>query len=154
MSLLPPLPRDSRLLKREFFRHWLTERVRWSDTDLVGHVNNLSFSTYFETGRTEFLRKLISHDAQSRVLLLMAQMNVSFFGEVHWPAHVDVGTCVLDLGNSSCRLGHGLFHGEHCVASCDELLVLIDENSRKPGTLPAHVRNYLAAHMPATSSPP
>ncbi len=149
MPLITPLPRDPRLTQRDFFTHWLTERVRWSDTDMVGHVNNLSFSTYFETGRTEFLRPLIHRDAESRVLLLMAQMNVSFFGEVHWPANVEVGTCVLHLGDSSCRLGHGLFHGDQCIASCDELLVLIDEASRKPRTLPGHVRSYLAEFIPA-----
>ena len=81
MSALAPLPRDPRLSQRAAFPHWLTERVRWSDTDQVGHVNNLSFGTYIETGRTEFLRELIDRNADSRVLLLMAQVNICFLGE-------------------------------------------------------------------------
>jgi len=149
MSALPPLPRDRRLTQRAFFKHWLTERVRWSDTDLVGHVNNLSFATYCESGRTEFLRELIRRDADSRVLLLLAQSNVCFFGEVHWPAQVDVGTCILDIGESSCRMGHGLFYNERCVGTADALLVHIDETSRKAQAIPAAVREHLTAWTPA-----
>ncbi|MCK9284849.1 MAG: acyl-CoA thioesterase [Rhodocyclaceae bacterium] len=154
MTPLPPIPRDPRLTQRRFFTHWVTERVRWSDTDQVGHVNNLAFCTYIETGRTEFMRHLVSRDVESRVLLLMAQINVSFLGEVHWPSDVDVGTCVLDIGRSSCRIGHGLFLGEQCVSSADSLLVMIDESTRKPQEIPPHVRAHLAEFLPRAEGLP
>ena len=50
------------LTQRSTYSYWLTENIRWSDTDLVGHVNNLSFSTYYETGRTQFLRPFVARD--------------------------------------------------------------------------------------------
>jgi acyl-CoA thioester hydrolase len=151
MTSLIPLPRDPRLTQRAFFTYWLTERVRWSDTDQVGHVNNLAFSTYFESGRTEFLRDLVSRGVDSRVLLLMAQMNVCFLGEVHWPSNVEVGTCVLDVGSSSCRIGHGLFLGDQCVGTADSVLVMIDEATRKPREIPPHVRQHLNGFLPQTA---
>jgi acyl-CoA thioester hydrolase len=147
MSALAPLPRDPRLSQRAAFPHWLTERVRWSDTDLVGHVNNLSFGTYIETGRTEFLRELIDRNADSRVLLLMAQVNICFLGEVHWPSDVEVGTCILELSRSSCRMGHGLFVGERCVGTADTLLVHIDEATRKPSAIEGALRDYLNSYL-------
>jgi len=147
MSALPPLPRDHRLQQRASFKHWLVERVRWSDTDQVGHVNNLSFSTYCETGRTEFLAHLIRRDAETRVLMLMAQMNVCFLGEAHWPGEVDVGTCILDIGNSSCRMGHGLFVGDQCICTADSLMVHVDVTTHATGPIPDALRQYLAAHL-------
>ena len=32
-----------------------TDKIRFRDTDQLGHVNNAVFSTYFETGRAELL---------------------------------------------------------------------------------------------------
>jgi acyl-CoA thioester hydrolase len=147
MDDLLPLPRDLRLTRREVFTHWLTERVRWSDTDQVGHVNNLSFGTYVETGRTELLRDLINRNTESRVLLLMAQVNICYLGEVHWPSNVDVGTCILGVSQSSCRMGHGLFVGDHCVGTADTLLVHIDETTRKPSTIEGGLRDFLNEYL-------
>lgn len=132
MKPMPFLPRDARLTQRSAFPHWLTERVRWSDTDQIGHVNNVSFCTYLETGRTEFLRDVLDRKAAAPVLLLTAQINVCFLGEIHWPSNVDVGTCILEVNRSSCRMGHGLFVGERCVGTADTLLVNVDEDTRQP----------------------
>lgn len=137
------MPRDPRLTQRSFFTYWLTERVRWSDTDLVGHVNNLSFSAYFETGRTEFMRPVIDRNKESSLLFVLAQMNTCFLGEVNWPSEVEVGTCMLEIGRSSCRMGQGLFLGEQCVGTADTLLVMIDETTRMPHEIPAYVRQHL-----------
>lgn len=143
MHTLSPLPRDARLTHRKTFPHWVTERVRWSDTDQVGHVNNLSFCTYVETGRTEYLKEMIDRKSDSRVLLLMAQVNICLLGEVHWPSDVDVGTCILEISRSSCRMGHGLFVGDICVGTADTLLVHIDEATRKPRTIDGSLREVL-----------
>jgi acyl-CoA thioester hydrolase len=147
LPALPPLPRDPRLTQRSGYTHWVTERVRWSDTDQVGHVNNLSFSTYCETGRTEFLAHLLRHDLDTRVLMLVAQMNVCFLGEAHWPSEVMVGTCILEIGKSSCRMGQALFVGERCICTADTLMVHVDVGTHVPGPIPAELRQFLTQHL-------
>jgi acyl-CoA thioester hydrolase len=147
MSTSTHLPRDLRLARRASFKHWLVERVRWSDTDQVGHVNNLSFSTYCETGRTEFLSPWIRRDAPQQMLLLLAQMNTCFLGEAHWPGEVDVGTCILDIGKSSCRMGHALFIGERCICTADSVLVYVDVHTHATGPIPGELRQFLAAYL-------
>lgn len=131
------------LTQRSTYSYWLTENIRWSDTDLVGHVNNLSFSTYYETGRTQFLRPFVARGVEQRVLLLLAQMNVSFLGEAHWPGEVDIGTGMLEVGRSSCRMGQGLFLGDQCISTAESVMVMIDETTRKPKEIPDWVREYL-----------
>ncbi len=143
MSALLPLPRDRRLTEHAFFKHWIAERVRWSDTDQVGHVNNVSFATYCECARTEVMRPLLSGEAPERAMLLVAQLNLSFIGEIHWPAQVDIGSVMLEIGGSSCRLGHGLFVGDRCVGTADTVLVNIDETTRKPHPIGGPTRDYL-----------
>lgn len=129
---------------RTVYPHWVKERVRWSDTDMVGHVNNISFSTYFETGRTEFLLPLIAREAERRILMVLARMCVDYLGEIHWPGDVEVGTGISSLGKSSCHMDQSLFSGDRCVGKAQTVLVMIDEETRKPREIPEWVRNHLA----------
>ena len=136
--------KSSPLLLRSTFSHWAKEQVRWSDTDMVGHVNNLAFSAYCETGRTHFLHGIITRNMDQGAQLVLAQMTVNFLGEVHWPASIDIGTGVLSIGRSSLRMGHGLFDGERCVATAESVIVSIDVASRKPCPISDSARDYLS----------
>ena len=135
--------RHPRLAERAAYRHWSGEQVRWSDTDLVGHVNNLSFAAYCETGRCLFLRHWFTAGAAQRLVMLPVQSVVNFYTEAHWPEQVDIGTAVLSVGNTSYRLGHGLFVGERCIGTSESTMVLIDAGSRKPRPLTEELREWL-----------
>ena len=41
------------LTRREIFRHFTPVTIRFSDTDKLGHVNNVSIASYFEASRCE-----------------------------------------------------------------------------------------------------
>ena len=38
--------------------HHTELQMRFSDTDALGHVNNIAFASYAETGRVDFLKRL------------------------------------------------------------------------------------------------
>jgi len=149
VNKLPP----SVLTLRESYRHWEQERVRWSDTDQVGHVNNLAFGAYCETGRSLFLRRFVGRDADPRALFLPAQLTINFLGEAHWPAQVDIGTGILGIGRTSCRLGQGLFDDQRCFGTSETVLVLIDEQTRLPREIPGWLREWLAGSIIPTAQP-
>jgi acyl-CoA thioester hydrolase len=131
------------LKSRSIYSFWTSEHVRWSDTDLVGHVNNLAFATYFETGRTNFLEPVMDKNRGDRVLALLARVTVDYLGEIHWPSKIDVGTVVLSIGRSSYRVGQALYCGDQCVGVAESVLVLIDEESRKSRDIPDWLRAWL-----------
>jgi acyl-CoA thioester hydrolase len=43
---------------RSDFEHWHPIKVRWRDMDTQNHVNNVTYFTYLEIARMEFLRGL------------------------------------------------------------------------------------------------
>lgn len=147
VDIADPLALSEVLSRRSVHKRWLSERVRWSDTDQVGHVNNLSITNYCEIGRTELLQPFLEPGASPRALFLVVRMSTNFHGEVHWPATVDVGSSVLTLGTSSCRVVHGAFVGERCVATADSVLVHIDEVARVSQPMPDTVREYLSGYV-------
>jgi acyl-CoA thioester hydrolase len=135
------------LRQRSSYPFWVQDQVRWSDTDMAGHVNNLAFAAYCETGRALLLRRFMSHQADQRALLVLAEMRLKFIGEANWPADIDIGTGVTAIGTRSCRMGQALFDGERCIAVAESVLVLIDEGTRRSRDLTPAVREWLAGNQ-------
>jgi len=139
--------RHPRLAQRDAYQHWCREQVRWSDTDLVGHVNNLSFAAYCETGRCMFLKPFVEKDSQQRAMMLPAQLVLNFIAEAHWPQIIEIGTGIISVGNTSCRIGQGLFVEDRCIATSELTNVLIDEHTRQPKPIPDWLRNWLNRYL-------
>jgi acyl-CoA thioester hydrolase len=130
--------------RRETYRIWGTETVRFSDTDAYGHVNNTSFAAYLETGRTTFARACglpvgLAHAAH----IVLARVEIDYRAEVHWPATLDLGSALLRLGRSSITLIQGVFIGDTPVATGREVLVMVDIVTRRPAPLPDDLRERL-----------
>lgn len=132
---------------RTSYPFWAQDRVRWSDTDMIGHANNLSFAAFCETGRALLLRELLGPDSAYSALLVIAELRLRFIGEMHWPDTIDIGNGVSHLGGSSCVIAHALFSGERCVAVAESTLVLIDPQTRRSRSLPPEIRAWLEARM-------
>lgn len=139
-------PANPRLILKSSYRHWESEPMRWSDSDQIGHANNLAFGAYCETGRSLFTRNVIQHDYRSSRQFVVSQLIINFVGELHWPAVVGIGTGILHVGRSSCRIGQGLFDGDRCFGSAESLLVMIDTETRRPTPIPEKLRARMAAY--------
>ncbi len=123
------------------FPHRTSENVRFCDTDAVGHVNNVAFGAYLETGRVGLIydnniRK--TFDTQGFQLVL-AQLNQSFRNELNWPGKVEVATGIIKIGRSSITMLQGLFKDGVCASTAEAVLVLMDLKTRKSTPLPEAV---------------
>jgi acyl-CoA thioester hydrolase len=130
-------------LRQQNYPQWTSERVRFSDTDLVGHVNNLAFCAYLETGRSMFLRQLTQPAAGPRSLFVLADLSMRFLGEAHWPDEIRIGTGISAIGRSSVQLAQGLYVGDRCISTANSVLVLIDESTRRSREIPQSIRDWL-----------
>ncbi len=142
---VPPTgyPANPALSIHAHYRHFERERVRWSDTDQIGHVNNLAFGAYCETGRSMFMNQVTMQNRDLGRLFVVSQLIVNFLGELHWPAEVMVGTGVMAIGRTSYRVGQGLFVGDRCFGTAESLLVQIDDKTRRPTPISDELRDWL-----------
>ncbi len=111
------------------------DKLRYSDTDRQGHVNNAVFATLLETGRVEFLyaKEGVLHEPGCSFVI--ASLQLDFLNEVHWPGAVDIGTRVAKIGRSSVTLDQALFQDGKCVASSKTVIVHVDATTRKSAPL-------------------
>jgi acyl-CoA thioester hydrolase len=130
------------LMDRSVFPHWTSEKIRFQDIDRLGHVNNVAVTIYAESGRVEFLDAVMpaALSAGNGPLWVIARIDVQFRAQSHYPGTVDIGTCVLRIGNSSITLGQGLFVGDRCIATTESVVVLVDPDTERGMALPDEVR--------------
>lgn len=139
--------RGQPLTRESAFRFWTSEKIRVEDVDGFDHVNNVTFAVYAESGRLEFLDRVVPADmvGDGRHWELL-ETTLRLRERTHFPGEIRVGTSVLQFGRSSVTLGQGLFEGSTCVATVEALVGLLDSDADHAVALPAAVRHALESY--------
>jgi len=110
--------------------HRTVHRLRFNDTDRLGHVNNAVFAVMLEQGRSELAAEAglpIESDAgegDARALVIV-RLELDFVREMGWPGEVEVETWVAKLGGRSFQLRQRLVHaGGECGRALTVMCVL------------------------------
>lgn len=124
------------------------DKLRYSDTDRQGHINNAVFTTFLETGRVEVL--LAGKGAQVLPVgsaFVIVKLSMEFRAEVHWPGRVDIGTRVKALGRSSVTFEQALFQEGKLVGAAETVIVQMNEVTRRSEPLSPEVVTHLKGFM-------
>lgn len=114
-------------------------QMRFSDTDALGHVNNVSFAAYAETGRVEFLKRL----GKSVTSLILANVSIDFRRQVTYGESIHIDTWVETLGRTSITLGQTIWAGKHRAADVRSVAVHFDYATGRPIELTDEIRREL-----------
>src|ERR1700743_3703261 len=87
---------------REAYRHFLPIPTRWMDNDVYGHVNNVTYYSYFDTVVNQWLieRGLLDY-LNSPVVGLVVETACAYFRPIAFPDIVHAGLRVARIGTSS-----------------------------------------------------
>lgn len=127
----------------ENFQHLRHDILRFADLDRNGHLNNVKFFEFCQESRVSLFRAAGAHDGEGGRAWLIVALSINFLAQVHWPGNIETGTMVLEFGNSSLRLGQGIFNDDRCVASAEMTMVRIDQQTNKPHPIEAILRERL-----------
>ena len=109
--MAPPQRIDADHFRRERFRFFTPSPTRWGDCDRFGHVNNVQFVRYFESGRLDYFHRVLHLDTVPDAVdsLIIADIHVNFLRQINHPCALEVGTCISRLGNSSFDFEAAIF---------------------------------------------
>lgn len=123
------------------------DKLRYGDCDPQGHVNNVVFMSFLETGRCELLEAGFGNSwRKAGSFIVIARLELDFVAEIFWPGRVEIGTIVTKLGNSSIQIDQGLFQEARLVGKARSVLVHLGSEKR-PVPLPENVRAVLTRLM-------
>lgn len=134
-------------LKLEAFPYQTHDKVRYGDTDRQGHVNNIHFSEFLETGRVELLYQPKKPLHKEHCSFVIVQNNLSLINEIHWPGVVHIGTGILKLGKSSITFYQQLFQNDVVVATAETVIVHVDNVTHQSTPLSEDTKRILKDYM-------
>ncbi len=121
-----------------------THRLRFNDTDRLGHVNNAVFAVMLEQGRSELAVEAGLPIASDTAALVIVRLELDFLREMAWPGAVTIETEVARLSDRSFTLHQRLILQDELCARATTILVVMDRAARRAVPLEAAWRDRLA----------
>ncbi|MEP9382119.1 thioesterase family protein [Nocardioides sp. KR10-350] len=130
------------------YPHVTTITTRWEDNDVYGHVNNVTYYSYFDSVANAYLIDRGGLDIHaSEVVGLVVESGCRFHAPVAYPQLLRVGLRVDRLGNRAVTYGMAIFtdDSDEAVADGHVVHVFVDRERRTPVQIPSRIRDALAA---------
>ena len=93
---------------------------RFTDTDALGHVNNVSISAWFEAARRPLFELFIPDLSPQKWNLIIARVEVDYLGQTYFEYEVTIKSYFEKIGNSSMTLVQEVFQNDESLETkCD-----------------------------------
>jgi acyl-CoA thioester hydrolase len=133
---------------RSAYASFLAIPTRWMDNDSYGHVNNVTYYSYFDTVVNEHLVRAGGLDIREGAAIgIVVETACRFHKPLSFPEVIDAGLCVSRLGHSSVVYEIALFRqdDDDAAATGRFVHVWVDRATRRPIAIPGEVRVALEA---------
>jgi len=128
------------------YAYFLPITTRWMDNDVYGHVNNVTYYSYFDTIANHFLIREGGLDINtSPVIALVVESACTYRAPVAYPDELRAGLRVDKLSNRAVTYGIGIFTegGTEPAAEGHFVHVFVDRETRKAVPIPDRIRAAL-----------
>ncbi len=114
--------------------------VRFSDVDLLGHVNNVRYLDYVQEATTNLMLDCFQEAAvKGHVDLVIARTEIDYLGQMNLrPEPYDVWARVTQVGTTSVGFEAEIRDGDRVMARCRTVEVSLDEGDRPRPLIPEH----------------
>ena len=122
---------------------WVTDVLRFGDTDAFGHINNSVFSVLCESGRVHLFASRLRPTLPPGTIFSIARLTINFRAELHYPGEVRTGTWFTRLGRTSVTVEQVLVSNNQVAATAEGVCVLVDGATRRPTPWPDATRRVV-----------
>ena len=127
--------------------------IRFSDIDVMGHVNHALIVTYFEEGRKALFLNRIVDSVPDAFNFILAHIDCDYLQPVRLEDRLRVRLWVTGIGRKSFVLAYALVDANddnRIFAKGSTVQVCFDYQRRQSIPVPAALRQALAGFLPAT----
>ncbi len=133
------------------FRFSTTVRVRWSDCDAFGHVNNASYLSYFEEARLDYWKTVLPDVPFTGMAIVHA--SVDFRGQAFSGDVLTIRAAVTELGRTSFWVAYEILRTDVVVATGRTAQVFFDYATQKRAEIPDAFRVRVASYQGTGTNP-
>ena len=141
------MSRPARLTRADF-RWFCSVPSRWDDNDAYGHVNNVVYLSWIDTGVNRWLLQNGLIDiVRSPEIFFVVENGCMFFEGVAYPENVEIGIAVEKVGGASVTYSVAVFREGRADAAAQGryVHVLVDRATERPAQIPGWMREKFGA---------
>jgi acyl-CoA thioester hydrolase len=124
----------------------LSLRLDWSEMDLFGHINNVSYFKYIQASRINYWEQigLATLHGDMNLGPILASTTCKFLRPLHYPGLITVQASVEFIRNTSFGIHHQILneHGE-IAAEANDIVVLYNFNTNEKVLFPDGMRKKI-----------
>lgn len=118
--------------------------LRWSDQDLLGHVNNAKIMTLVEEARIRTVAQLQQQGGCDGPLdMVLRTSQTDFLRPVLYTGNVEVNVWISRIGNTSYVMRHELVQDDQVCVTVEAVVVMFDSAKQAPMVIPDRIRRAL-----------
>ncbi len=129
----------SKILK--YYKHSTPVKIRFSDLDIVGHLNNAKYQTFLDEARIAYFQDVLNWDKSSlNFNNVISKISIDFLKSIEYGDEILVYTRLFNIKESSYDV-HQLFvrqekEKKEIVATAQTLMAAFDYQTKTPTTFP------------------
>ncbi|MGO1397491.1 MAG: acyl-CoA thioesterase [Brevibacterium yomogidense] len=120
-----------------------TPQIRWSDLDLLGHVNNARIVTLIEQARIDWLNTMRDRESIAAPKLV-ARVELNYRTPVLYGPELQVQLGIGRVGGSSFTITCRGIQDETVVFDGLNVMVILDRETQRPTRIPDVDREFLS----------
>ena len=132
------------------FKNRLPIQIRFSDVDVVGHVNNIIYFAFYDTGKAAFMTELLGRPLTwDKVESVVANVDCAFISPIFYGENIEVLTKCISVHDKSFKLLQMLRNsvtGE-VKSVCETVMVSFDPATQKSAPLNEEWREILTKNI-------
>ncbi len=124
-------------------------QIRFTDIDMLGHVNNVVLQQYYDLGKVDYFRNVLNLPALwNEEAFIAAATSTNYFEEVRVDDVVYVTTKIIKLGTKSITLLQEIIDcaTQRVKGQSESVLVAFDLRKRESFIIHDHLREKITAH--------
>ena len=119
-------------------------QVRFSDLDILGHVNNSVYLSYFEIARVAFFSPLMGLDWDwQKKGVLIKKNEIEYFSPILLHQEPEISIYTRSIGTKSFILEYDLYVREKLYTTGSSVLVCYDSINQTTINIPKEMRQVL-----------
>jgi acyl-CoA thioester hydrolase len=125
----------------KYYKHFVPVKVRFSDLDVVGHLNNARYQTFLEEARIAYFHDVLrQHKSSLDFNVVLSKISIDFIKPIEFGDDITVYTRIFNLTANSHEV-HQLFvrrekDKTEIVATAQTVMAAFDYQTKKPTTFP------------------
>lgn len=122
--------KNSRIRAQYPFRCATPVQLRFSDIDMLGHLNNNAYLQIYDLGKNDYFAKVRpSYVKWSRPPLMIVNLSCSFLAQTRFHEPVEVLTQVAHMGEKSFTMMQQVVNAEtrEVKSECESVMVYFDD---------------------------